>query len=73
MLWLNDTHFVPVLFSGKEINPIAGMAMAHATMALKSIARSDLKNSGYSIVTTGQEWQMFKVFSSMRAEKTVVY
>ncbi len=49
------------------------MALAHATMALKCIARNDLRNSGYSIVTTGQEWQMFKVYSSMRTEKTVVY
>ena len=62
-----------MLFSGKEINLVAGMAMAHATMALKAMARGDLRNSGYSIVTTGQEWQMFKVFSSLRAEKTVVY
>ena len=55
------------MFSPKEINFVAGMAMAHASMALKSMARNDLKNSGYSIVTTGQEWQMFKVYSSLRA------
>jgi len=29
--------------------------------------------SGYSIVTTGQEWQMFKVYNNLKAEKTVVY
>ena len=49
------------------------MAMAHATMSLKAMARNDLKNSGYSIVTTGQEWQMFKVYSSLKAQKTVIY
>jgi hypothetical protein len=49
------------------------MALAHAAMGLKCIARGDLRNSGYAIVTTGQEWQMFKVFSSLRAEKTVIY
>lgn len=73
MVWLNQQHFVPVLFFEKELNPVAGIALAHATMALKSIARNDLRNSGYSIVTTGQEWQMFKVHNTLKAEKTVVY
>lgn len=49
------------------------MALAHATMALKCMARKDMKNSGYSIVTTGQEWQMFKVYNTLKAEKTVIY
>jgi hypothetical protein len=49
------------------------MALAHATMGLKCIARNDLRNSGYSIVTTGQEWQMFKVYNTLKAEKTVIF
>ena len=72
MLWLNDHHFVPVLFL-EELNPTAGLGLAHATMALKCLARKDYRNSGYSIITTGQEWQMFKVLSSERAEKSVIY
>ena len=73
MVFLNDTHFVPVLFCDKQINPVAGFAMAHATRGLKCLATNNLKNSGYSIVTTGQQWQMFKIYSSMKAEKTVIY
>lgn len=73
MIWLNSTHFVPVMFFEDYLNPVAGMALAHATMALKCMARNDMRNSGYSIITTGQEWQMFKVFSNERCEKTVVY
>ena len=67
MIWLNPQHFVPVLFTEEKINMVAGMAMAHATMGLKCLARNDLRNSGHAIVTTGQEWQMFKVYSSMGA------
>jgi hypothetical protein len=73
MLWLTPQNFVPVLFCEQEINRVAGFALAHATMAIKCMARNDLRNSGYSIVTTGQEWQMFKVYSSLNAEKTVIY
>jgi hypothetical protein len=73
MIWLNSTHFVPVLFFEDDINAVAGLALAHANMALKSIARNNLITSGYSIVTTGQEWQMFKVYNNMKAQKTVVY
>lgn len=73
MVWLNPHHFVPVMFFEKKINSVAGIALAHATMALKSMARNDLRNSGYSIATTGQEWQMFKVYNTLKAEKTVVY
>jgi hypothetical protein len=54
MIWLNRTHFVPVLFLEKELNEVAGLALAHATMALKSLARNTTITSGYSIVTTGQ-------------------
>jgi hypothetical protein len=64
MVWLNDQHFVPVTFFEEELNVVAGMAMAHASRALKCIARKDYRNSGYSIITTGQEWQMFKVYSN---------
>lgn len=53
MLWLNDQHFVPVLFL-EELNSTAGLGLAHATMALKCLARKDYRNSGYSIITTGQ-------------------
>jgi len=73
MIWLNEQHFVPVMFCENKINPFAGMAMADATRALRCIARNDYKNSGHAIVTTGHEWQMFKVYSSMKGEKTVVY
>ena len=54
MLWLNEHHMVPVLFEEERIDQVAGMAAAHACMALKSIARKELRNSGYAIVTTGQ-------------------
>ena len=67
MVWLNDTHFVPVLYFPRTLNPVAALACAHATMALKSIARHDTRNSGYAIATTGQEWQMFKVYSTLKA------
>ena len=37
------------------------------------MARNDLRNSGYSIITTGQEWQMFKIYNTQKAEKTPIY
>lgn len=73
MLWLNNHHFVPVIFFEGTLNPVAGIAVAHAVRGLKSIARNSYTNSGYSIITTGQEWQMFKVYSNNNSEKTVVF
>jgi hypothetical protein len=73
MLWLNSHHFVPVIFFEDRLNTVAGMALAHAARGLKSIARSSYANSGYSIITTGQEWQMFKVYSNDNSEKTIVF
>lgn len=73
MIWLNDKHFVPVVFFEEKLNIVAGIAVAHAAKGLKCIARNNYKNSGYSIITTGQEWQMFKVYSNENSEKTVVY
>jgi len=52
---------------------VAGIAAAHATRAIKCMARNDLRNSGYSIITTGQEWQMFKTYNTQKTEKTVIY
>jgi hypothetical protein len=54
MVWLNSNHFVPVMFFEEKLNVVAGMAVAHATKGLKCIAKNNYKNTGYSIITTGQ-------------------
>jgi hypothetical protein len=64
MVWLNKKHFVPVLFFERDLNPIAGAALAHAAKSLRCIARNNYLNSGHSILTNGQDWQMFKVYSN---------
>ena len=73
MVWLNTHHFVPVIFFEDKLNIVAGMAAAHACRGLKSIARNNYSTSGYCIITTGQEWQMLKIYSNNNSEKTVVY
>lgn len=54
MIWLNSQHFVPIIFTENKLSPIAGIGAAHATKALKCMARNDLRQSGFSIITTGQ-------------------
>lgn len=61
------------MFFNSSINPAAGIAMALSNMYLRKQFQPD-KNvvNGYSIVTTGQEWQLFRVDSNLNLKKTII-
>lgn len=61
------------MFFNSNINPAAGIAMALSNMYMRKKFQPD-KNLvyGYSIVTTGQEWQLFKIDSNLNLKKTII-
>lgn len=73
MLRINEYKKTPIMFFHQELNPAAGIAMALSNMYMRKVFQPEPKKVyGYSIITTGHQWQLIKIDSLLKLKKSVI-
>lgn len=71
---LKGTKCTPIMFTGSQLNPAVGIAMALSSLHIRCSERAEESGQiyGYSIITTGQEWQLIRIDRYMKLQKSIV-